>query len=71
MIKYYGGVWCQTAALTALVTITMTTWVIDENTDSFIILAGLNCSSHTEKLSCEKYIILHEVNGQLRRVYFR
>ena len=32
-------VWCQTEALTALVTIMMTTGVIDEDTDSSIILA--------------------------------
>ena len=34
-------VWCQNKALTTLGTIMMTTWVIDEDTDSSIILADV------------------------------
>ena len=40
-MNYYVGVWCQTAALTALVAIMMTTGVIDEDTDCSIILADV------------------------------
>ena len=34
----YGGVWCQTGALTTLVTTVMIIGIIDEGTDSSIIL---------------------------------
>ena len=39
--NYYEGVWCQTAAFPVLVTIMITTGVIDEDTDSPIILADV------------------------------
>ena len=40
-MKVHGGVWCQTVAPTTLVTHMMTTVVIDESTDSFIILTDV------------------------------
>ena len=66
----YGGVWCQTGALTTLVTITMIIGVIDEGTDGSIILA-YKCFHSLNNLAnnCEKYIILMRSRVKVRRVY--
>ena len=65
-MKYYGGVWCQTEALTALVTFMMTTGVIDEDTDSSITLADVKLLVNTfwQLIAKNTSSILNYVKGR-------